>query len=162
MILRLLALFLLLPGLAWAQVQPRLVRITQVDRAGAALGATTELFCPASGCQQPLSIKFENQTEAANAAIDVVARGLYIALEPRSIGTKALMDFNTGRPGPTFVTTRGRERIVATLPFIVIRDASVRAERGFDPEKQITEGAVFNRNREPDIYLKVEVLVADG
>jgi hypothetical protein len=151
-------LLALLPALAFAQVPPRAIKITQVDIDGNPLGPIVDLYCPASGCQEPLTVTVEDSKETYMTAIEVVQRGIYVALTSRTLGTTALIDFETGRPGATFVATRGRDRVVNVLRFIVVRDASVRAERGFDAEKQITEGAVFNRNRTPDLYLRVEVL----
>ncbi len=154
----LLACLLLGPGVAFAQVPPRAIKITQVDREGNPLGPIIDLYCPATGCQELLSVKIENAQENYMAAIEVVQRGIYIALTSRTMGTAQVIDFETGRPGGTFVATRGRDRMINVLRFIVVRDASVRNERGFDAERQISEGAVFNRNRVPDLLLRVEVL----
>lgn len=160
----LLALLAVLLGLSPAQAQEaggRLVKVTQVDADGATIGSGIEVFCPVSGCQEPITVTIEGSKETYIAAIDVVSRGVYLALTSRTIGTDSILDFETGRPGPTFVTTRGRERVVKVLRYTIVRDASVRAERGFDPKRQVTEGPVFNRSRVPDLLLHVEVLTPE-
>jgi hypothetical protein len=166
MLARLLALLLLLPvWTAYAQdpgVPARLVKITQVDANGKPIGPVSEFFCPSSGCQQPLVVLYEGQNETYMAAIDVVLNGIYVALTSRTLGTDQIIDFATGQAGPVFVATRRRERVIGTLRFIVVRDASVRAERGFDAERQLSEGTVFNRNRRPDLFLRVEVLLTES
>ena len=146
---------------AQAQDAGRLVRVFQVDKEGKPVVPGFEVLCPISGCQEPLTVELEGAKEQYIAAIDVVSRGIYIALDSRTVGTAAILDFNTGRPGPTFVATRGRERVERVLPFIVVRDASVRAERGFDPKRDLNQGSVFTRTREPDLLLHVEIVSPD-
>lgn len=149
-------------AMAQIEVPTRLIRILQVDGDGTPIGAVNEIFCPPTGCQVPLTVTFEGAVETYMAAIDMVTRGIYVALTSRTLGTRSVVDFATGRPGPSFVTMRGRDHITSLLKFIVVRDASVRAERGADPEKTLAEGTVFNRARTPDILLRVEITVPEG
>ena len=147
---------------ALAQIGPRLVKLTQVDMRGVAIGQTLDIYCPASGCQEPVPLLFEAVEERFMASIEVVGRGIYLALQSRAVGIAQIVEFSRGTPGPAFVASRGRIRVQTTLRFSILRDASVRAERGPDASASVTTGNVYTRKRQPDIYLRVEVSAPEG
>lgn len=160
--IRLLALLLLLALPAQAQIGPRLLKITQVDAEGATIGKVIDIYCPATGCQEALTLRFEEVDERFVASIEVVGRGVYLALQSRAVGITQIVEFTKGTPGPVFLATRGRMRIQHDLRFSIVRDASVRAQRGPDREGTVSSGNVFNRRRAPDVLLRVEVGAPEG
>jgi hypothetical protein len=147
---------------AQAQLGPRLIKLTQVDARNKPIGQILDIYCPASGCQEPVPLTFEGVEERFVASIEVVGRGIYIALQSRAIGIAQIVEFSRGTPGPAFVASRGRLRSQTTLRFAILRDASVRSERGPDASANVTTGNFFTRKRQPDIYLQVEVTALEG
>lgn len=157
-----LLVMLLLAMPAVAQIGPRVVKLTQVDARNNVLGQTVDIYCPASGCQEPLSLTFEQVEERFVASIEVVGRGIYLALQSRALGIAQIVEFGRGAPGPAFIGSRGRVRAQAILRYAILRDASVRADRGPDASSSVTTGNFYTRKRQPDIYLRVEVSAPEG
>lgn len=143
-------------------VGPRLLKITQVDARNQPIGPVVDVLCPATGCQENLVLTYEGVEERFTAAIEVVGRGVYIALTSRAVGIAQIVEFQRGAPGPAFIAMRGRVQVRTTLRFGVQRDASVRAERGPDPGGNVTTGQIYVRRRVPDIYLMVEISAPEG
>ncbi len=140
--------------------QLRKVALTQVTPTGDLVGKTVEIDCPRTGCGTPIDLMVEGRNWHFFANLSFVGRGLYLSLEPRSIGIAAVMEFNAGHPGPTFVPFKGAkastERAIGQIGFVIGRDASIRnEERNTDPDV-MSSGPVYSLKREPDLILQIE------
>ena len=135
----------------------RKVTLTQVTQGGETIGTPLELDCPRTGCGMPLTLTVEENIWQFFANLSFVERGMYLTLEPRSIGISAVVDFTAGRAGPTFMSFRGQKAVTGQARFVIARDASVREqERESDP-KFTSNGPVYARKREPDVLLQIEI-----
>ena len=131
--------------------------LTQVTQGGETIGTPLELDCPRTGCGMPLTLTVEENIWQFFANLSFVERGMYLTLEPRSIGISAVVDFTAGRAGPTFMSFRGQKAVTGQARFVIARDASVREqERESDP-KFTSNGPVYARKREPDVLLQIEI-----
>jgi hypothetical protein len=134
----------------------RLVQITQIGPAEQPLGDPTQVACPASGCQTILQLAVDSRPEPFLLSVQFVARGAYVTLVPRSIGTAEVLDFDQGRKGAIFLPLRTPGRHVVRMEFVVVRSASVRALEPHVKGQVLASGNVFNRKRRPDLVLRIE------
>ncbi|MBN8890946.1 MAG: hypothetical protein BGP12_20410 [Rhodospirillales bacterium 70-18] len=140
----------------------RLVKIIQLGPAEQPMGDPVEVACPASGCQALLPLTVDSLPERFLLSIQFVSAGTYVTLQPRSIGTAEILDFEKGRKGAIFLPAQGRSRQQVTLNFIIVRDASVRALEGHTNGQTLASGNVFNRKRQPDVVLRLELAPPGG
>ena len=134
----------------------RQISLTQVNAAGGTMGPTVNIDCPRTGCETLLNLVVEETTWRFFANISFVNRGLYLTLEPRSIGISGVMEFSAGHPGPTFVPFKGQGKAAGQIGLVITRDASVRAQERDSNPNAVSNGGVFARKREPDILLQIE------
>jgi len=134
----------------------RQISLTQVNPAGVALGPAVSIDCPRTGCETLLNLVVEETTWRFFANISFVNRGLYMTLEPRSIGISGVMEFSAGHPGPIFVPFRGQGKAAGQIGLVITRDASVRAQERESNPNAVSNGGVFARKREPDILMQLE------
>ena len=134
----------------------RKVSLTQVNATGVAIGPAVALDCPRTGCETLLNLTVEDMTWRFFANISFVTRGLYLTLEPRSIGISAVTEFNAGHPGSIFLPFKAQGKATGQIGLVITRDASVRAQERESNPNAISNGSVFARKREPDIRLQIE------
>lgn len=136
--------------------ESRKVKLTQMNTAGVPIGPTVELNCPRTGCETLLNLTVEDITWRFFANISFVNRGLYLTLEPRSIGISAVTDFSAGHPGPIFLPFKAQDKATGQIGLVITRDASVRAQERESNPNAVSNGSVYARKREPDILLQIE------
>ena len=140
--------------------QRRRVTLTQINAAGAAIGAALVLDCPHTGCEGPLTLSVEETPWSFFANVSFVSKGLYVTLQSRTVGILRVAEFRGGHQGPSFLPFKtpgpDKREVNGDIAFAVIRDGSVREqERGSDPNT-VSGSALRVIKREPDIMLRVE------
>jgi hypothetical protein len=143
----------------------RRITVVQLDHEGAPLGVGLTLTCPATGCQDVVTLVVEGRPEQFTEAVTFVANGTYFALEPRSLGTARIVEHRAGRAGPAFIGTRAGAMATRDLRYVVSRDATVRSVNRAPEAKStpntLSDGNVFTRKIESDVTVRVAVQVEE-
>lgn len=140
----------------------RKVVLTQIGAEGEPVGARLEMTCPASGCQGMMTLPVDGRPEQFSVTVTFVGRGTYVNLEPRTLGSARVVEYATGRTGPAFIPTRGRETVSRDTRYVVARDGSARMlnrDAGRTDPNVLSDGNVFTRKQEGDLVLRTEVQV---
>jgi hypothetical protein len=141
----------------------RRVDLVQLDAEGEPTERKLALTCPAAGCQGALELLVEGRTERFSVTVTFVARGTYVNLEPRTLGTSRIVEFGTGRTSPAFIATREREIATRDVHYVISRDATTRRAVREGPDKPdpktLADGFVFTRKLESDVTLRAEIRV---
>ncbi len=79
-----------------------LVRITQMDRDGVAIGTAQEARCPANGCQMAAVLRIGPISTPYEAVVTFAGQGVYVVLESPTAGVQVHLYGDT-RPTPLFL-----------------------------------------------------------
>lgn len=134
-----LALLVAAPAVAATAPGRQLVlRVTQVDAAGAALATPRETVCPADGCQMAAELRLASGALSFNTVVTFVAGGAYVALAALPAGAARIREFSQARPEPIFLRSKTGGSTV--LGLVVDRTSAASSDTG-----------------EPDAYLRLEL-----
>jgi hypothetical protein len=108
-----------------------------------------------------MTLQVEDRTELFAVTVTFVARGTYVNLEPRTLGTARIVEYGVGRTSPAFIATRGRARVARDIRYVVSRDATARSANrapGVKPDpNNLADGYVFTRKLEWDAVVRMSV-----
>jgi hypothetical protein len=130
------------------------ITLTQLALNGRILNKPTEITCPPSGCDAPVSLLVGDTMRRFLAGFSFVQSGAYLSLQALEPGLGKVIGFTDGYEGPIFIGVRGAkgdQMLRFTLSGVADYGPKIPALMNN------AQSLVFHRKMAPDLSLRVQL-----